>query len=110
MPGSIGAGDALVILLDKCRDNADLVCEICKSMGVLMLNDDTNKVLIGRAGGCRLCVRMMRLHCEDPSVLEACCKLIVEFGKSQPLSPLELPPPLPLTHHLSSLSSLSLSA
>jgi len=78
--GSIGACDALVILLDKCRANAELVVQIFRAMGALMICNDTNTVKMGQLGGCRLCVRMMAVHSEDPSVLEACCKLLVEFG------------------------------
>jgi hypothetical protein len=70
-----------VILVDKSHANAELVVAIFKAMGSLMICNDTKTVKMGQLGGCRLCVRMMAAHREYPSVLEACCKLLVKFGE-----------------------------
>ena len=81
--GERGACEALTMLLEKNKEDADIVLEIIKAMSFMLLTDDENKVRLAKCGGCRLTIKAMKIHCEDPGVLEQCCKLMVDFGNGK---------------------------
>lgn len=81
--GERGVCEALVLLLERNKEDSDTSCEIMRAMREILLSDDENKVRLAKLGGCQMLVDCMQLHTEDPFVLEISCKLIVEFGNGK---------------------------
>lgn len=81
--GERGVCEALIMMLEKHKLNAEVSLEILKAMNPMLLSDDQNKVRLAKLGGCKLTVELMLNHNDDSTLLETCCKLIVEFGNGK---------------------------
>jgi len=81
--GERGVCEALIMMLEKHKSNAEISLEILKAMHPMLLSDDQNKVRLAKLGGCKLTVELMLNHNDESALLETCCKLIVEFGNGK---------------------------
>lgn len=81
--GERGVCEALVLMLEKHKANAEVALELAKAVNGMLVSDDVNKVRLAKLGACRLTIDLMKVHNDDAAILETCCKLIVEFGNGK---------------------------
>jgi hypothetical protein len=81
--GERGVCEGLFQLFERYIDNAEITADVLKALSCMLLSDDENKVRISKLGASKLIMEALRVHCEDPLVLELSCKLMVDLGNGK---------------------------